>query len=155
MLLNIVENLNITAPLADVWRLLRDTQRFAGLVPGVEQIVRIEPSEKEAYRVRVTEKVGPFKVTMKLEVTIDEILDFSRLCAAVKGGDGMGLSRATGPIRVDLNPSDTGTSMVLTVNIEILGKLAALGAPVVRRRVNELFGVFAQRFAAEFEVVQS
>jgi carbon monoxide dehydrogenase subunit G len=154
LLLNIVENLEIGAPVQDVWRLLRDTERFAGLVPGVEQIERIEPSDKEAYRVRVTEKVGPFKITMKLEVTVNELSELSALGATVKGGDAMGLSRATGPVRVDLAPSPLGTAMGLTVNIEILGKLTTLGAPVVRRRVNELFSVFAQRVAAEFQAVQ-
>jgi carbon monoxide dehydrogenase subunit G len=154
MLLNVVENLEIGAPVADVWRLLRDTERFAGLVPGVEHVEPMELPDKEAYRVRVTEKVGPFKVTMKLEVTITEMQELAVIGASVKGGDAMGISRATGPLRVELSAAPGGTAMALTVNIEILGKLAALGAPVVRRRVNELFAVFAKRVVAEFAAVQ-
>jgi len=155
VLLNVTEILEIGAAQAEVWRLLNDTPRLAALVPGVEEAVRIEGSEKEAYRVRVTEKVGPFKVTMKLEVTVTERAEPSILGAAVKGGDAMGMGRATGSIGVTLAPLESGTALTLTVNVEVLGKLATLGAPVVRRRVTELFGEFGRRVVAEFQTVQS
>lgn len=155
MLLNVTENLELAATADDAWRLLRDTQRLAALVPGVDSVVRVEDSGQEAYRVQVTEKVGPFKVTMKLDVTLTEILDLSLVSATVKGGDVTGMSRATGPIRVELGPLPVGTSMTLKVNVEILGKLATLGAPVIRRRVAELFKEFGRRVVVEFEAVQS
>ncbi len=154
MLLNVTENLELGAEQADVWKLLNDTVRLAALVPGVEEAVRIEDAEKEAYRVRVTEKVGPFKVTMKLEITVTERAEPSVVGASVKGGDAIGMGRATGTMRVDLTPSQSGTAMVLTLNVEVLGKLATLGAPVVRRRVTELFAEFGRRVVAEFQAVQ-
>jgi carbon monoxide dehydrogenase subunit G len=154
VLLNVTENLEIGAAQAEVWKLLNDTARLAALVPGVEEAVRIEPSDLEAYRVRVTEKVGPFKVTMKLEVTVTGRAEPSAIGASVKGGDAMGMARATGSIGVALAPLESGTALTLTVNVEILGKLATLGAPVVRRRVTELFGEFGRRMVAEFQAVQ-
>ena len=157
MLLNVTENLEIATTPAEVWRLLNDTARLAALVPGVEEAIRIERSEQEAYRVRVTEKVGPFKVTMKLEVTVTERVEPSMVGASVKGGDAMGMGRATGSIGVALTPLESGTALALMVNVEVLGKLATLGAPVVRRRVTELFGEFGRRVVAseEFQAVQS
>jgi carbon monoxide dehydrogenase subunit G len=155
VLLNVTENLEIGAPQAEVWKLLNDTARLAALVPGVEEAVRIERAEPEAYRVRVTEKVGPFKVTMKLEVTVTRRVEPSIVGATVKGGDAMGMGRATGSIDVSLAPLESGTALTLTVNVEILGKLTTLGAPVVRRRVTELFGEFGRRVVAEYQAVQS
>ena len=154
MLLNVTENLEIGAAPADVWILLNDTVRLAALVPGVEEAIRIEHTEQEAYRVRVTEKVGPFKVTMKLEVTVTGRVEPLSISASVKGGDAMGMGRATGLIGVALAPAESGTALTLTVNVEVLGKLATLGAPVVRRRVTELFGEFGRRVVAEFQAVQ-
>jgi carbon monoxide dehydrogenase subunit G len=154
VLLNITENLEIGATQAEVWQLLNDTPRLAALVPGVEGIVRIEDPEKEAYRVRVTEKVGPFKVTMKLEVTVTERAETSVVSASVKGGDAIGMGRATGTLRVELTPLDSVTGMTFAANVEVLGKLATLGAPVVRRRVTELFAEFGRRVVAEFQAVQ-
>jgi carbon monoxide dehydrogenase subunit G len=154
VLLNVTENLEIGAAQAEVWKLLNDTPRLASLVPGVEEAVRIKDSELEAYRVRVTEKVGPFKVTMKLEVRVTERVEPSTVGASVKGGDAMGMGRATGSIGVRLAASESRTALTLNVNVEVLGKLATLGAPVVRRRVTELFGEFGRRVVAEFQAVQ-
>ena len=154
MLLNVVESLELATTAGEAWRLLRDTERLAALVPGVEGVVRVEDSAQEAYRVQVTEKVGPFKVTMNLEVTLTEVVDLSLVSATVKGGDSRGLSRATGPIRVELGPAPAGTSMTLKVNVEILGKLATLVAPVIRRRVAELFKEFGRRVVVEFAAVE-
>jgi len=155
MLLNVTENLEIGAAQAEVWRLLNDTSKLALLVPGVQEVTRIEGSELEAYGVRVTDKVGPFKVTMKLEVTVTERVEPSAVGVSVKGGDAKGMGRATGSIDVRLVASESGTSLTLSVNVEVLGKLATLGAPVVRRRVTELFGEFGRRLVAEFQAIQS
>jgi carbon monoxide dehydrogenase subunit G len=152
VLLNVTENLEINAPQTSVWKLLRDTERLARLVPGVQSVERIESSDKEAYRVQVMEKVGPFKVTMKLEIGVTEIVEPSVLGATVKGGDAIGMSRATGTVRVESSELSSGTSMSFKVNVEVLGKLATLGAPVIRRRVTELFSEFGRRVIAEFPV---
>lgn len=154
MLLKTTENIDIGATVEDVWKLLNDTPRLATLVPGVEEAFRVEPSEQESYRVRVTEKVGPFKVTMKLEVAVFERVALAMIGSSVKGGDAAGLGRATGTVRVELNPSEIGTSMAVGVDMEILGKLATLGAPVVRRRVTELFAEFGRRVVSEFQAVE-
>jgi carbon monoxide dehydrogenase subunit G len=152
MLLNVTENLELGAAGADVWRLLRDTERFARLVASVQSVEPMEFPDKEAYRVQVMEKVGPFKVIMKLDVAVTESVELEALGATVKGVDAAGRSRATGTLRVELTPSTVGTLMRFVVNVEVLGKLATLGAPVIRRRVTELFSDFGQRVVAEFAV---
>ena len=153
MLLNITENLEITAAPGEVWKLLNDTPRLAALVPGVEEAVPAEDREREAYRVRVSEKVGPFKITMNLEVTVNARVDLSAINASVKGGDAKGMGRATGTIGVGIKAADAGTAMTFHANVEVLGKLATLGAPVVRRRVTDLFAEFQRRVIAEFQAV--
>jgi carbon monoxide dehydrogenase subunit G len=45
--------------------------------------------------------------------------------------------------------------MEFEVAVEVLGKLATLGASVIRRKVNELFSEFGRRIRAEFEVAQT
>ncbi|HKE25590.1 MAG TPA: SRPBCC domain-containing protein [Bryobacteraceae bacterium] len=155
MLLNVSEKFELAAPQAHAWRLMRDTQRLAALVPGVDSVARIEDPEREAYQAQVTEKVGPFKVSMKLEVAVTEAIEPSAISAIVKGGDVGGKSRATGPIRMELTQNSAGTVMALDVQVEILGKLATLGAPVIRRRVAELFKEFGRRVVVEFQAVES
>lgn len=152
MLVNVTENLDLKASQSDVWRLLRDTQRLAALIPGVESVSKIEEAERESHAGVVTEKVGPFKVTLNLEVEFTEIVEASFLKGSVKGHDKHKLSRATGTISVTLTSTAGNTQMQFEVAVEVLGKLATLGATVIRRRINDLFGEFARRFESEFGV---
>jgi len=157
VLLNVTESLEIGAPLADVWTLMNDTERLAALVPGVEEVTRNADAANpgnESYKVRVTEKVGPFKVTMKLEVTVTERCELTSVHATLKGGDTAGLARATGTIHADLAAMESGTRLTSAVDVEVIGKLATLGAPVVRRRVTELFAEFGRRVTGQFEAVK-
>jgi carbon monoxide dehydrogenase subunit G len=152
LLVNVIENLDLKASQSDVWRLLRDTERLGALIPGVESISRIEEAERESYAGVVTEKVGPFKVTLNMEIEFTEIVESSFLKGSIKGQDKHKLSRATGTVSVTLNSTADNTQMQFEVVVEVLGKLATLGSTVIRRRVNELFGEFARRFELQFEV---
>jgi len=147
------EDLSLDAPPDEVWKLLRDTRRFAGLLPGVEGVERVERSNKDAaeeYTAKVSEKVGPFKVTLNLAVSITETIEPSLLKAAIKGADSLGLNRITGSLQVALRPSAAGTQMRFEVSIEVLGKLATLGAVPIRHRTTESFAAFARNIQGQF-----
>jgi carbon monoxide dehydrogenase subunit G len=164
--LNVAENLQLEAAADEVWRLLRDTSRLAGLLPGVENVTALTNAGHEAYAARVAEKVGPFKVTMNLEIQVTEMVEGQSLKASVKGGDSLGMNRVTGTIQVVLKPADADgpddgaqnqaqTMMHFEAAIEVLGKLATLGAPVVRRKTSDMFSEFARRIQGQFAKVSS
>jgi len=150
MLLKISEELNLDASLEDVWRLLRDTPRLAGLLPGVERVTPLNEPGVEAYQVKAGDKIGPFKVALNMEILLAETQAPSFLKASVKGADSIGLNRVTGSLRVTLSPVASSTRMQFEVDIEILGKLATLGAVPIRRRATEKFAEFARNVQAHF-----
>jgi len=150
MLLEIREELNLDASLEDVWRLLRDTPRLARLLPGVEGVAPLNQPGVEAYHTKATDKIGPFKVTLNMEICMAETREPSFLKAGVKGADSIGLNRITGTLHVTLSPASSATQMRFEANIEILGKLATLGAVPIRRRVTEKFAEFARNVQAQF-----
>jgi carbon monoxide dehydrogenase subunit G len=150
MLLKVAEELRLDARVDEVWRLLRDTPRLTSLLPGVESVALLNEVEKEAYTARVSEKIGPFKITMNLDVSIIETIEFSLLKAAVKGIDSMRLNRITGSLQVSLSPAFPGTQMNFEASIEILGNLATLGAVPIRRRTTQVFAVFAKNIQGQF-----
>jgi carbon monoxide dehydrogenase subunit G len=151
MLLKVAEELPISASIDEVWKLLRDTSRFTGLLPGVEHVTPLNGDSGEAYVAKVSEKVGPFKITMNLEVLVTEMVEPSLLKAAIKGADSMGLNRITGSFHVALSPGPSGTQMHFEASIEILGKLATLGAVPIRRKTTQAFAEFAQNIQTQFE----
>jgi uncharacterized protein len=150
MLLKLAEELPLDAPLEEVWKLLRDTPRLAGLLPGVENVTSLQEEGTEAYSATVSEKIGPFKIIMNLDVRVTETLEPSLLSASIKGMDSMGMNRMTGSMQVALSPAPSGTQMRFEATIEILGKLATLGAVPIRRRTTQAFVEFARNIQAQF-----
>ena len=150
MLLKIAEELPLSAAVDEVWKLLRDTPRLTGLLPGVESVARIQEEGKEAYAAKVSDKIGPFKITMNLEVRITETVEPSLLKATLKGADSLGLNRMTGSMQVALSPASSGTQMHFEASIEVLGKLATLGAVPIRRRTTQVFAEFAKNIQGQF-----
>src|SRR5260370_19958284 len=120
MLLKLAEELPLNAPIDEVWKLLRDTPRLTGLLPGVENVAPLSGEGLEGYAARISEKVGPFKITMNIEVRVTETFEPSMLKAAIKGVDSMGLNRVSGSLHVALSPAPSGTQMKFEASIEIL-----------------------------------
>jgi uncharacterized protein len=150
MLVKMEERLHLDASAHDVWRLLRDTPRLAGLLPGVESVAPLDEPGTEAYGATVKDRIGPFKITMKLEVRVTESREPLLLRADIKGTDSPTQNRMSGSLQVALSPEPSGTLMQFEASVEILGKLATLGAVPMRRRTTQLFGEFAQNIQSQF-----
>jgi carbon monoxide dehydrogenase subunit G len=150
VLLKLGEILPLNAPIDEVWKLLRDTPRLTGLLPGVENVLPLKEDGNEAYTAKVNEKIGPFKITMNLEVRVTEAVEPSLLKASIKGADSMALNRMTGSMQVALSAATSGTQMNFEASIEVLGKLATLGAAPIRRRTTQLFAEFAKNIQGQF-----
>ncbi len=150
MLLKIREELNVDARPEDAWRFLRDTPRLAALLPGVESVSTLNDAGVESYQAKASDKIGPFKVVLNLEIRVVEIQEPSFLKASLKGGDSIGLNRVSGSLRVSVSPESSVTRLKFEADIEILGKLATLGAVPIRRRATERFAEFARNVQAQF-----
>ncbi len=150
MLLKINEELNVDASPEDVWKLLRDTPRLAALLPGVENVTAINEPGVEAYQAKASDKIGPFKVALNMEIRVAEAQEPSFLKASIKGSDSIGLNRITGSLHIMLSPASSATRLRFEADIEILGKLASLGAVPIRRRGTEKFAEFARNVQAQF-----
>lgn len=158
MLLNLGEDLRLDASPADVWKLLRDTPRFAALLPGVESVKRIEDADGEAYAAVVHDKIGPFKVTLNLELRVVNAKELALLRASVKGADSHNLNRVSGTLQAALSPApgnavvdaERSTNMRFEASVEVLGKLATLGAIPMKRRTTQLFAEFARNIQGQF-----
>lgn len=159
MLVNLNQTLTLAANQEEAWRLLRDTKRLAGLIPGVESIDSDSgefsgtngESPQEKHVANVVEKVGPFRLNLKLAVTIVKAVEPSLLEAKLHGTDSNGQNRLSGTLRAELvqdHPAETRLSV--DASVEVMGKLASLGAAPIRRRAKELFDQFTERLQGEF-----
>ena len=159
MLVNFSQTLTVAAKRQDAWNLLRDATRLADLIPSIESIVPVamddggdpETGLPEKYLAHVVERVGPFRLSLNLEVRIVEAVESSLLQAELTGADGRGQNRLSGTLRAELKettPAETLLSM--DSSVEVTGALATLGAAPIRRRTNELFAQFTERLQSRF-----
>jgi len=155
MLVNLSETLTLAAPQQDAWDLLRDTKRLASLIPGVESIATVDvdagADPQEKHLARVVERIGPFRLTLNLEVRIVQAVEPSLLQAELNGVDVHGQNRISGTLRAELKEiASVLTLLNMDSSVEVTGKLAGLGAAPIRRRANELFAQFAERLRGQF-----
>ncbi|PYS11167.1 MAG: hypothetical protein DMG15_18600 [Acidobacteria bacterium] len=148
MLVNLTHTLTLATTQQDAWNLLRDTKRLAALIPSVESVT---PVDVEKHVARIVERVGPFRLSLKLEVKIVQAVEPSLLQAELSGADSHGQNRLSGTICAELKrASSAGTLLSMDSRVEVTGTLATLGAAPIRRRANELFAQFAERLQGQF-----
>ena len=168
MLVNLNRTLLLEANQQQAWRLLRDTKRLAGLMPGVEGITsengasgngRSEIGASggtagalEKHLADVAEKVGPFRLKLKLAVTILRAEEPSLIEAELSGADAKSENRLSGTLRAELKERGPATTLLsMEAAVEVIGKLAALGSAPIRKKADELFEQFIQRLKGEFQ----
>lgn len=147
MLVELTREVDLPADQRAAWAILRDVEQLASCVPGASDVTEVEPDR--TYRGLVTDRVGPFKVKMAVDVTIEAMEEPSFLQARLSGSDRISQTTVDGSLQARIRPIAEGvTRLGLTARIEIRGPLTSLGAPVVRRRAVSIFDEFAQRLQA-------
>ena len=151
MQVTIQKDLQLSASVQNVWTLFRDINRFAGLVPGVADIHIQKEEEKETYLAHLLDKVGPFKIEMTVEIILVQMVEDQLLEAQLSGFDKGGKNRMKGNLQAKLSQLENNMTQVkFHANIEVLGKLASLGASPIRRRTDQHFSEFARRIEQQF-----
>jgi carbon monoxide dehydrogenase subunit G len=164
MLVDLNRTLTLNARQQDAWVLLRDTKRLAGLLPGVQSITSEGPVSSHAaaeapverHLADVAEKVGPFQLNLKLAITISRVIEHSLIEAELKGADARIQNRVSGTLRAELKPiAPAETVLRVDAAVEVVGKLASLGAAPIKKRANELFDQFTERLQSEFSAAET
>ncbi len=147
MLLEVSRTTEVAASPAAAWALIRDVPRLTACLPSVSGLRPLEAERR--YAAIVTEKLGPFKLSVPVEIELHTVEEPSRIVAALTGADNRGQARVKGDLEAVLEPAGAGVRLRLGMKLEVLGKLATLGAAPMRRRADELFADFVRRLDAE------
>lgn len=142
-----------------IWPIFFDVGRIAGLIPGCEQVEEKEPLAR--YSAVMRQKIGPFKLEVPAEIRVEEMLAPVRVCARAKGRDKFTgttldvllevlLERLDASVdAIDSGGGDGGTRLTVASTIQVAGRLASLGYPVVKKKAEEIFVEFEKRLRAE------
>ncbi len=143
------KEVEILAPREKVWAFIWDVDRFIACVPGCKEAKTIE--EGKRYTATMTEKVGPFKVEFPTTIEVLEREEFSHIKAQASGADNKIGSRMKLDLDVNLRSENGKTILGFVASVDILGKLAALGHGIIKRKADQVLDEFAQAVKKKLE----
>jgi carbon monoxide dehydrogenase subunit G len=139
----------VRAPIDDVWKALLDVERVAPCMPGAEVLGR---SSEDAYKVGIRVRVGPISMTYRGDVEITE-RDEGRHAATMNASarETKGQGTADAQIQMALQAEDGGTRAMLETEVQLKGRVAAMGQGVIGDVAAKLIETFAGNLAAMLE----
>ena len=136
------KEVEISVPREKVWQFIWDVDQFIACVPSCKEAKTVE--EGRFYSATMVEKVGPFKVEFPTTIEVLEKEDLKRIKAQASGADNKIGSRMKIELDVNLRERDDKTVLGFVANVDILGKLAALGHGIIKRKADQVLDEFAQ-----------
>jgi hypothetical protein len=143
------KEVEIRAPKEKVWNFIWDVDRFIACVPGCKEAKTLE--EGKRYSATMVEKVGPFRVEFPTTIEVLEREDLKHIKAQASGADNKVGSRMKIGLDVHLREQDDKTMLSFVANVDILGKLAALGHGIIKRKADQVLDEFAQSVKKRLE----
>ena len=143
------KEVEISAPRQKVWNFIWDVDRFIACVPGCKEAKTVEAGKR--YSATMVEKVGPFRVEFPTTIEVLEREELTRIKAQATGADHKIGSRMKVDLDVNLKAEGENTRLGFIANVDILGKLAALGHGIIKRKADQVLDEFAQAVKKRLE----
>lgn len=132
----------------DVWDVLTDIPRVAKCIPGAENIV--EKERLSSYSAVLKQQLGPFRLNVPAEIVVTELVESKLLKANAEGRDKTTGTQIKMLLSVALeSDSPQSSRLVISSQMEVAGRLATLGYPVIKRKADENFNEFQRRLLEE------
>jgi uncharacterized protein len=140
---------HIAAPPDRVWAALNDPQMLRNCIPGCETLERLADDELAA---TVVLKVGPVKARFKGKVRLENVVAPAGMTLVGEGSGGIA-GHARGSAHVILTEDGDGTVLTYTVDAQVGGKIAQLGARLIQSTSQKLAGEFFRKFQEQVTAV--
>ena len=149
MRLDIAKHVTLATPLEAVWAVIREPMTVAACLPNAQDFA--PTGEPGRYTTTLVERIGPFTVRVALGVEVTEEAAEHRMVARIAGEDRGGQARVRGEVRAAVSAAAEGSVLEVTSDVEVLGRLASLGAVPIRRRGDQVFDGFVRALGARLE----
>jgi carbon monoxide dehydrogenase subunit G len=139
---DIHERIEVEADVDAVWAVLADPYAVVSCIPGAEIVGRREDG---SYDATVGIKFGPTRLAFKgrVQIDLDEAAHRGRVVG--RGKDGVGGTRVEAEARFEVDGSEGGSTILLSGDVRISGRLATFIEAGANLVVNRMSAEFAQR----------
>lgn len=147
--LQIEERFSVDAPVERVWRHLLDPERIVVCLPGAELL---EVADERTFHGRMKVKVGPVAVGYKGTIELTEVDQAERhIRMEGKGKEQGGAGSAKMTMHSHLMPVDSGCEVVVTADVQLVGRIARMGRGMIQSVARQLFEQFAGNVRRQIE----
>jgi uncharacterized protein len=136
----IQDQFSVAAPIDRVWETLQDIAKISTCIPGVENLDIASPDEITA-GLRVS--VGPLSARFQGQARVIERTPPSKIVALIQGTDKSSSSNIKATFTGTLSTLDQETVVEYGIDLNVRGRLATFGYPVVRGTVKKMAASFA------------
>lgn len=138
----------LPATAVQLWAIFFDVQRVAGLIPGCENVVEGEPFKE--YSAVMKQRIGPFKLEAPTRIVVESYTLERNVALRATGRDKFTGTTIEVKLRVGLDEQvNQECQLGLDAQMQVAGRLASLGYPIVKKRAQELFAEFEKRLRNE------
>jgi len=132
-----------------LWSILGDFPRVARLMPGVESVTR---KADGSYLGKMRVKVGPIGLTLDGNVEMDHNSKDGEWHMRAHADD----KRVGGAVRAHIDtlvtyPAPGLADLNVTADVQFMGRLGQLGAPVVKHKADQMIKEFAENLQRAVE----
>ena len=137
---------HVSVPIDVAWAVLTDLERIAPCMPGAE----LQEVEGDEYRGVVKVKVGPISAQYKGVARFVERNDEQhRAVLLAEGRDTRGQGNASATVTALAVPDDDGTTISITTDLTITGKVAQFGRSAMGEISAKMLTEFAEKLEAD------
>lgn len=140
--MNMAGEQRIAAPPQRVWEALNDPEILRASIPGCQSLVR---EADDRFNATVQVKVGPIDARFKGGVSLAD-LDPPHGYTLILDGNGGIAGSARGSAKVRLSEDAGNTRVAWDIDVQVGGRMAQLGGPIIDATAKQLAGKFFGRF---------
>jgi uncharacterized protein len=145
---NFSRDIAVVADPATCWSLLTDVPKLVDWVTIVGDAREI--AHLQRYAAVLTDRLGPFKLHADLDITVSEVEEGRHIRVHAEGEDRQVSSRILVDAVLTLaRQNNDGTVVSVDGTYEVSGKVATLGAGMIRQKATKILDEFFGRTAAE------
>jgi carbon monoxide dehydrogenase subunit G len=131
----------------EVWAVVTDVERVAGWVTVLGAVEELTPLS--AYRATLTDRLGPFRLSADLQVDVVEAVTNQAIRFIADGEDRQVSSRIQIDARLSLSAQGDRTSVKVEGHYEVTGRVATLGASMIKAKGDKILDEFFQAATRE------
>ncbi len=139
--------IRVGAPRATAWEAVTDVDRVAGWVSVVGDVTELDRLTR--YTAVLTDRLGPFRLSADLDVVVTELQEGTFIRFVADGEDRQVSSRIQIDASLKLDEADPGTDVVVDGRYEVTGRVATLGASMIRTKGDTILDQFFAALAEE------